>query len=361
MTGPLTGRRIVEFAGLGPTPFAAMTLADMGAEVLRVQRPGTRHIFGLGYEVLDRGRGFLALDLKDAGDRAVARRLIGKADGLIEGMRPGVTERLGLGPDDFPENPRLVYGRMTGWGQSGPLAQTAGHDINYIALTGALHAIGTQDRPVPPLNLLGDFGGGGIYLAFGMVCAMLEAQRSGRGQVVDAAITDGVAHLTAMIRTMVAGGAWADRREANLLDGGAPYYGTYRCKCGGFVALGAIEEKFWLAFLGCAGLDPAVLPDRHDPANWRALRDTLAARFLTRSRDEWATLAEATDACLTPVLTLEEAPLHPHNVARGAFVAQEGVTQPAPAPRLSRTPGAIAPGCQSVPLDPAEILSRWGA
>ncbi|MCV2864222.1 CaiB/BaiF CoA transferase family protein [Albidovulum sediminicola] len=361
MTGPLTGLRIVEFAGLGPTPFAAMTLADMGAEVVRLQRPGTRHIFGLGYEVLDRGRGFLALDLKDAGDRAVARRLIGKADGLIEGMRPGVTERLGLGPDDFPENPRLVYGRMTGWGQSGPLALTAGHDINYIALTGALHAIGTQDRPVPPLNLLGDFGGGGIYLAFGMVCAMLEAQRSGRGQVVDAAITDGVAHLTAMIRTMVAGGAWVDRREANLLDGGAPYYGTYRCKCGGFVALGAIEEKFWLAFLGCAGLDPAALPDRHDPTNWPALRGTLAARFLTRTRDEWATLAEATDACLTPVLTLEEAPAHPHNVARGAFVAQEGVTQPAPAPRLSRTPGAVAPGSQSVPLDPAELLSRWGA
>ena len=360
MSGPLAGLRIVEIAGLGPTPFAAMTLADMGAEVVRIERPGTRHIFGLDYEVLDRGRGFVTLDLKSAADRAVARRLIARADGLIEGLRPGVMERLGLGPGDFPENPRLVYGRMTGWGQAGPLARTAGHDINYIALTGALHAIGTADRPVPPLNLLGDFGGGGIYLAFGMVCAFLEAARSGRGQVVDAAITDGVAHLPAMIRTLVAGGAWEDRRGANLLDGGAPYYDTYRCKCGGFVALGAIEEKFWRTFLGLAGLDPAALPDRRDPAAWPVLRDILAARFLTRTRDDWAALAAGTDACLTPVLTLAEAPGHAHNAARCTFVDHEGVAEPAPAPRLSRTPGAIGAGSQTDPLDPAEVLARWG-
>lgn len=360
MRGPLSGLRIVEIAGLGPTPFAAMTLADMGAEVVRIARPGSRHLLGLENDILDRGRGVLPLDLKTDAGRAVARRLIAKADGLIEGMRPGVMERLGLGPQDFPENPRLVYGRMTGWGQAGPLAHTAGHDINYISLSGALHAIGPAARPVPPLNLLGDFGGGGMYLAFGMACAFLHAARTGQGQVVDAAISDGTAHLMAMIQSMAAGGQWRDRREANILDGAAPFYGTYRCKCGGFVALGAIETKFWEEFLRLAGIDAAGLPDRWDRARWPELRGIVAARLAERTRDDWAALMEGTDACLTPVLTIAEAPTHPHNAARGAYLSHGGTTQPAPAPRLSRTPGGIA-GTAQEPLDPERLLRDWDA
>ena len=361
MTGPLRGLRIVEIAGLGPTPFAAMTLADMGAEVIRIERPGNRHLLGLDYDILNRGRGFVTLDLKADADRATARRLINAADGLIEGLRPGAMERLGLGPGDFPDNPRLVYGRMTGWGQDGPLAHSAGHDINYIALSGALSAIGTQDQPVPPLNLLGDFGGGGMYLAFGMVCAFFEARESGKGQVVDAAITDGTAHLMAMIQAMFAGGKWADRRQANLLDGAAPFYGVYRCKCGGFLSVGAIEPKFWSEFLTRIGLDPADLPDQMDEARWPEARRIVAARIVGRTRDEWAELLEGTDACAVPVMKIAEAPGHAHNVARSTYVTHEGVTQPAPAPRLSRTPGAIGSGSQSAPLDAAQVLEKWGA
>jgi alpha-methylacyl-CoA racemase len=355
--GPLAGLRIVEIAGLGPTPFAAMTLADMGAEVVRIERPGNRHVLGLDRDILDRGRAVVTVDLKSPEGKAVARDLILAADALIEGMRPGVMERLGLGPSDFPQNPRLVYGRMTGWGQHGPLADRAGHDINYIALTGALHAIGPAGQPLPPLNLLGDFGGGGMYLAFGMVCALLEAQRSGQGQVVDAAITDGTAHLMAMIHAMHAGGQWADRRAANILDGAAPYYRTYRCACGGFVAVGAIEEKFWLELLAVLGLDPAALPDRGDRANWPALAGVLAALFATRGRNDWAALTEGTDACVTPVLTLAEAPHHPHNAARGTMVLHEGQWQPAPAPRLSRH--AALPPETPAAQDAAQVLSRW--
>lgn len=361
MKGPLAGLRIVEVAGLGPTPFAAMVLADMGAAVIRIERPGSRHLLGLTYDILNRGRGFLALDLKSDEGRAVARRLILRADGLIEGLRPGAMERLGLGPDDFPENPRLVYGRMTGWGQTGPLAQSAGHDINYIALSGALHAIGPADRPMPPLNLLGDFGGGAMYLAFGMVCAFFEAARSGTGQVIDAAITDGTAHLMAMIQAMAAGGVWDAAREANLLDGAAPFYRCYACKCGRFLAVGAIEPKFWAEFLGRIGLDPANLPDQMDRARWPETGAAVAVRMAERTRDEWAALLEGTDACAAPVLTLDEAPAHPHNVARGAYVAHDGITQPAPAPRLSRTPGRIADGSQIEPLDVQAVLAAWGA
>ncbi|OYX41766.1 MAG: CoA transferase [Rhodobacterales bacterium 32-67-9] len=361
MRGPLDGLRIVEIAGLGPTPFAAMTLADMGAEVVRIVRPGNRHLLGLDYDILDRGRGVLTLDLKSTDGRGIARRLIGRADGLIEGLRPGAMERLGLGPEDFPGNERLVYGRMTGWGQTGPLSASAGHDINYIALSGALHAIGPTERPLPPLNLLGDFGGGAMYLAFGMVCAFFEAARSGRGQVVDAAITDGSAHLMAMIQGMAAAGQWRDGREANLLDGAAPFYRCYACKDGKFLAVGAIETKFWAEFLARIGLDATALPAQMDRARWPDLRDAVAARIAEKSRDEWAALLAGTDACAVPVLTIAEAPGHGHNRARGTYVVHDQVIQPGPAPRLSRTPGRIADASPLEPLDPDDLLERWGA
>lgn len=359
--GPLDGVRIVEIAGLGPTPFAAMTLADMGAEVIRIARPGASHLLGLEYDILNRGRGFIELDLKSGAGRSVARRLIARADGLIEGMRPGAMERLGLGPDDLAGvNTALVYGRMTGWGQDGPLAQAAGHDINYIALSGALHAIGAADAPVPPLNLLGDFGGGGIYLAFGMVCALLQARQSGRGQVVDAAITDGTAHLMAMIYAMRQGGRWQDARAANLLDGAAPFYGTYRCKCGGFVAVGALEPQFHEELVARLGLS-GDLPDRSDPRNWPALRARLEAVFLSRTREDWCAVLEGTDACFAPVLSIDEAVDHPHNRARETFIEMDGHWQPAPAPRLSGTPGRVRPASQSAPLDTGKVLADWGA
>lgn len=352
MSGALSGLRIVEIAGLGPTPFAAMWLADHGARVLRITRPGARHIFGLDRDVLDRGRDWLELDLKSSEGQAEARGLIAGADALIEGMRPGVMERLGLGPEDFPENPRLVYGRMTGWGQAGPLAHSAGHDLTYIAITGALHAIGPAGHPVPPLNLLGDFAGGSMYLVAGMLAAMLSARDTGRGQVVDAAISDGVAHLMAMISGMRAGGLWQDARQVNLLDGGAPYYDCYRCACGGFLAVGAIEPQFWAELLRRLELDAAALPDRADPAQWPALRAVLAARIASRSRDDWAALLEGSDACAAPVLTMDEAPRHPHNVARASFHG----SAPAPAPRLSATPGALRPGRR---LSLAEARALW--
>ncbi|MCB2136586.1 MAG: CoA transferase, partial [Rhodobacteraceae bacterium] len=256
---------------------------------------------------------------------------------------------------------RLVYGRMTGWGQAGPLSETAGHDINYIALTGALHAIGPTARPMPPLNLLGDFGGGALYLAFGMVAALLHAEKTGQGQVVDAAITDGTAHLMAMISGMAAEGRWQDGRERNLLDGAAPFYRSYQCACGGFVAVGALEPQFWAELLALLGLDPADVPAREDEANWPELSAIIAARIAERSRDEWATLAEGTDACLAPVLTIAEAPDHPHNRARGTFVHHDGRTQPAPAPRLGLTPGAIQGGSQTEPMDIVDVLHRWDA
>lgn len=352
VNGALSNLRIVEIAGLGPTPFAAMWLADHGAQVLRITRPGARHIFGLDRDVLDRGRDWLELDLKAPGGRDAARALIEGADAVIEGMRPGVMERLGLGPADFPSNPRLVYGRMTGWGQAGPLAHSAGHDLTYIAITGALHAIGPAAHPAPPLNLVGDFAAGSMYLVAGMLAAMLSARETGRGQVVDAAISDGVAHLMAMISGLRAGGIWQDARQANLLDGGAPYYSCYRCACGGFLAIGAIEPQFWAELLRGLGLDRAALPDRADPAQWPALRALLAERIARRSRDDWAALLEGSDACAAPVLSLDEAPLHPHNVARGAYSGSE----PAPAPRLSATPGGLRQGRQ---VTLAEAQAAW--
>lgn len=359
-TGPLVGLRVVEMQGLGPTPFAAMWLADMGAEVLRIQRPGLKPLFPMEQDVLNRGRGFVELDLKSPEGRETARSLIERSDMLIEGMRPGVMERLGLGPEAFAQtNPRLVYGRMTGWGQSGPLAHTAGHDINYIALTGALHAIGPAEQPLPPLNLVGDFGGGAMYLIAGMLAALVSARLTGRGQVVDCAITDGAAHLAAMIHGMAAQGLWQDERQANLLDGAAPFYTTYRCADGGHVAVGALEPQFYAALLEGLGLEPETLPRRDDPANWPALREAFEARFATRPRDAWAEHFAQTDACVTPVLSLAEAPGHAHNAARATFVSLGGLTQPAAAPRLSATPGRARRGEERAPLDPAEVLATW--
>ncbi len=358
--GPLHGIKIVEFAGLGPTPFAAMSLADMGAEVIRIQRPNLQHLMGLKYDILDRSRGFIELDLKNPTDIETAQNLIASADAVIEGMRPNVMERLGLGPDPMlARNPKLVYGRMTGWGQTGPLAHAAGHDINYIALSGALHAIGPADTPVIPLNLVGDFGGGGIYLAYGMVCALLEASRSGAGQVVDAAITDGTAHLMSMMYAMTQGNAWIDARETNILDGAAPFYNVYQTACGGHVAIGAIEPKFYAELLDRIGADPTLKTTQMDRSTWPAVKDTFAQIFKTKSRDEWTALLHGTDTCFAPVLTIAEAFNDPHNTARNLFETHENVVQPRPTPHLSRTPGAIQPASQSVPLNVSSVLERW--
>lgn len=342
---PLAGLRIVEFAGIGPGPFAGMMLADMGAEIVRIDRPGAAK----GDPALDfmaRGRRSLALDLKRPEAVALALWLVAGADGLIEGFRPGVMERLGLGPEVCrARNPRLVYGRMTGWGQDGPVAQAAGHDLNYIALSGALWSIGEAGRPPAiPLNLLGDFGGGGMFLAFGMVTGLLKAARSGQGDVVDAAICDGTAALMAMIYSRRAMGLWADRRQANLLDGGVPWYGVYQCADGEWITIGAIEPQFWACLLELLGLEPAEIGDRARPEDWPAMRARLAALFLSRPRAHWCALLEGTDACFAPVLSPAEAPAHPHNAARGIF-APAGPAQPMPAPRFAtaQTPLPSAP------------------
>ena len=336
--GPLAGLKVLEFAGLGPAPFACMVLADLGADVLRVDRAGAEGLLGLDRDVLDRGRRSLVVDLKSAEGIATARRLAGVADVLVEGFRPGVMERLGLGPEPLTaDNPGLVYARMTGWGQSGPLADTAGHDLGYIALSGALHAIGGAEAPVPPLNLVGDFGGGSMMLVTGILAALHERTRSGRGQVIDAAITDGAALLMAMIYSMKAEGKWRDARAANLLDGGAAVYRTYVCADGRHLAVAPLERKFFAEFARRLGLDAAEWPNHLDPAVWPALQARLAAIFLTRPRDAWCALFEGSDACVAPVLSLDEAPDHPHNRARGTFVTIDGVVQPAPAPRFSRS------------------------
>lgn len=343
MAGPLAGLRILEIAGIGPGPFCAMMLADQGAEVIRIDRPGGGQggvIADPRKDVLNRSRRSLAVDLKSAGGIALLLELVGQADGLIEGFRPGVMERLGLGPDACrARNPKLVYGRMTGWGQSGPLAHAAGHDINYIALAGALHAYGRAgDKPVPPINMVGDFGGGGMLLAFGMVCALLEAARSGQGQVIDAAMIDGSALLMTMIHAFMAMGVWQDQRGVNILDTGAHFYEVYETADGKFISLGAIEPAFYARFLALTGLadDPDLQQQMLVP-RWPALKEKLAALFKTRTRDAWCALLEGTDSCFAPVLSLTEAPEHPHMQARGVFTKAFGITQPAPAPRFSRT------------------------
>jgi len=340
--GPLQGVNVVEFAGLGPGPFCGMMLADAGADVVRIERPRppgdgmSRLVLN---PVLDRGKRSIALDLRDEGDREVVRRLLARADVLTEGFRPGVMERLGFGPEPvLAANPRLVYGRMTGWGQSGPYARTAGHDIDYIAMTGALHAFGRPDEvPAPPLNLLGDFGGGGMVLAFGLVAALLHASRTGEGQVVDAAIVDGTALLTGMIHGLRLDGVWQDERGVNLLDTGAPFYDVYVCADGGFLAVGALEEPFYAALVSGLGLTQSELPDREDPANWSALRELFAATVARRTRDEWWESFRGTDACVAPVLSWPEAMSHEHNVERGVFTDVGGHPQPSPAPRYGTT------------------------
>lgn len=363
--GPLAGLRVVELTGIGPGPMAAMLLADMGATVLRIDRPVAS---GLGLrqpvrtDLTLRGRHALALDLKDPRARELVLRLVAKADALIEGFRPGVAERLGLGPEPcLARNPRLAYGRMTGWGQEGPLAHAAGHDLNYIALAGALHHIGRAgEPPVPPLNLVGDYGGGSLYLAFGLVCAMLEASRSGRGQVVDAAIVDGTAHLMTAMVGLLAAGMVPPARGQGILDGAAPFYDCYECADARYVAVAPLESKFFDEFLRRLGFDPQEFPAQADRSRWPEAKAKLQALFRTRPRDEWCALLEGTDACFAPVLTPAEAMRHPHMKARGAFVEQDGIMQPAPAPRFSRTVPELSVPPQPARADLAETaLAGW--
>jgi len=365
--GPLAGIRVVELAGIGPAPFTAMMLADMGADVVRVDRTGPPAGDYAPNPVLERGRRSLAVDLKQPAGVEVVLRLVGTADALVEGFRPGVMERLGLGPADcLARRPSLVYGRMTGWGQDGPLAHTAGHDINYVGLTGALHAIGRAGQaPVPPLNLVGDFGGGSMFLAFGIVCALLEARTSGAGQVVDAAVVDGTAVLMSLVHGLQAVGRWRDERGSNLLDTGCPYYDVYACADGRYVAVGSIEFRFYRHLLAGLGLgeDLELLAAHRDPARWPRLRDALTAAFAAQSRDTWAVQFAGTDACVTPVLSLAEAPAHDHAVQRAAFTPvpeSTATSQAAPAPRFSRhRPGQASPA-PHVGQHTGEILAELG-
>lgn len=357
--GPLTGLKIIEMAGLGPCPFGAMLLADLGASVVRVERKGMTAFIEPRFDILNRGKQIVALDLKKQDAVQTVLTLVEKADALVEGFRPGVMERLGLGPEIcLARNRRLVYGRMTGWGQEGPLAQAAGHDLNYIALSGVLHAIGAKDGPpVPPLNLVGDFGGGGLLLALGVVCALLETQRSGQGQVVDTAMTDGAALQMAMTYSLLAAGRWRDERGVNVLDGGAHFYGTYECADGRWLAVGPIEAPFYRLFLEKCGITDPAFNEQLNTECWPELKQKLAAIFKTRSRAAWCELLEGTDACVAPVLSLTEAPQHPHNRARGTFIEQDGIMQPAPAPRFSRT-AAGRPGRAGV-VEVGEVLRGW--
>jgi alpha-methylacyl-CoA racemase len=363
--GPLAGVRVLEFEAIGPGPFCGMMLADMGADVLLVDRTGESGL-GLrserGFDPMLRGRRSVTVDIKTPAGVAAALALVAKADALIEGFRPGVMERAGLGPDVLlARNPRLVVGRMTGWGQDGPLSARAGHDINYIALSGALHAIGRAGGPpLPPLNLVGDFGGGGMLLAFGIACALVEAQRSGKGQVVDAAMVEGASLLTTMFWGMQAARLWTDARGENILDSGAPWYDAYATSDGRHVAIGSIETKFYAELLARLGLAGEALPAQHDRAGWPRLRERFAAVFRTRTRDEWCQVFAGSDACFAPVLTFAEAAQHPHAVARGAHVTVGNVTQPAPAPRFSRTPGSVRGAPPERGAGGRDALVDWG-
>lgn len=365
MVGPLQGVRVIEFAGLGPTPFCAMLLSDLGAEVIRIDRKGKGALpFDIDYskDVISRGRRSVGLDLKNSEAVEACLGLIERADVLIEGYRPGVMERMGLGPDVcLARQSGLVYARMTGWGQDGPLAQSAGHDINYIGVAGALELLGRKgEKPFPPINLVGDMGGGGMYLAFGITCALLESRASGKGQVVDAAIIDGTALLLSQVFSMMAWGNWKDERGTNLSDTGAHFYETYETSDGGFMSVGSVEPQFYEALCRHADLDPTLFGKPYDEATWSTLKEELARVFGQKTRDEWEAIFDGVDACVFPILSPKEAAMHPHNVARGVFASIDGLLQPMPGPRFSRTPGAV----QGPPPKPGEhtddVLRDWG-
>ena len=362
--GPLSGIKVVEFAGIGPGPFCCMLLADIGAQVIRIDRADRvgKDVVEPRFNTLLRNRKNIAIDLKSDEGRDVAMRLCERADILIEGFRPGVMERLGLGPDDlFARNKAIIYGRMTGWGQDGPMAQRAGHDINYIALSGALHAIGTRESgPIPPLNLVGDFGGGALYLAMGVLAAYIEAQKSGSGQVVDAAMVEGAASLLCSGFGARARGVWKEERQSNMLDGGAHFYGTYETSDGEHVGIGPIEPQFYAEFIDKLGLDTSSLPKQMDRGSWSEMRERVAVVFRTKTRDEWERIFAESDACVAPVLRMSEAVDHPHNVARGSFVEIEGVVQPGPAPKFSRTQTEMPNRCAFVGEHTRQVLGDLG-
>ena len=362
--GPLVGLKIVELAGIGPAPFASMLMADLGADIIRVDRrvdPGLGVPRGAEYDLMNRSRRSIAIDLKNPDGAETVLKLLEKADVLIDPFRPGVTEKLGIGPEQaMQRNSRLIYARMTGFGNEGPLALTAGHDINYIALTGALNAIGPKEKPIPPLNMIGDFGGGGMYLAFGVMAAVYEAQNSGEGQVVDIGMVDGAISLMTPIYGLHASGYWNDAREENILDGAAPFYGTFETSDGKFISIGSIEKKFYALLLEKLSLDPDSLPHQMNREKWPELKQIIEKKIKTKTRDDWVTIMEGTDVCFAPVLSLTEAPNHSHNQARSNFVEVAGIVQPAPAPRFNRTPGKI----HSPPPQPGEhtelVLADWG-
>lgn len=358
-SGPLAGLRVIEIAGIGPAPFACLLLAELGADVLRVDRPGGSDLAAVPSQSLNRSRPNVAIDLKTPAGRDTLLRLVDQADVLVEGLRPGVTERLGIGPDVCSNrNPRLIYGRMTGWGQEGPLAERAGHDITYAALTGALHVVGTHEKPLPPVNIAADFGGGSLYLLVGLLAALHSRTRTGRGQVVDAAMVDGSASLITMIYGLLADGLWRDERQVNLLDGGAPFYDTYRCRDGGYVAVGALEPQFYAALL--AGLGVTFDTGQMDVTAWPHYREVFRQSFATRTRDEWEETFRDTDACVAPVLGLTEAPDHPHLRARGVFTQVDGQTVPRVAPRFSLTPGPEPTPARPTGADSVAALLAWG-